>query len=177
MLIGMITTAVFMASGSAYALITPASTCNSSDILTGVGYSVTGCTGFYSGNLNNAADFSDVKALIQSQFSGITLGNGIIEQDNTSSTPFNFATALTGNTVIGIHWGGQGGGDTSFYELTIGSGFTGLNLKTTNPFLGSGGLSNVALYYTSAVPEPEPYGMIISGLGLIGFMVRRRKNS
>ncbi|MES2553545.1 MAG: FxDxF family PEP-CTERM protein, partial [Pseudomonadota bacterium] len=28
---------------------------------------------------------------------------------------------------------------------------------------------------TSAVPEPETYGMMLAGLGLMGFVARRRK--
>ncbi len=34
-------------------------------------------------------------------------------------------------------------------------------------------LSNVSLL--AAVPEPETYGMLLAGLGLVGFMARRRK--
>lgn len=30
---------------------------------------------------------------------------------------------------------------------------------------------------TTAVPEPETYGMMLIGLGLMGFVTRRRKNS
>jgi len=36
-------------------------------------------------------------------------------------------------------------------------------------------LDNVSL--TSAVPEPETYGMLLVGLGMIGFIARRRKAS
>ncbi|MDP1934865.1 MAG: FxDxF family PEP-CTERM protein, partial [Nitrosomonas sp.] len=28
----------------------------------------------------------------------------------------------------------------------------------------------------SAVPEPETYAMLLAGLGLVGFTVRRKKN-
>ena len=34
-------------------------------------------------------------------------------------------------------------------------------------------LDNVTV---TAVPEPESYAMIMAGLGLMGFIVRRRKN-
>jgi hypothetical protein len=34
-------------------------------------------------------------------------------------------------------------------------------------------LDNVTL--TAAVPEPETYAMLLGGLGLMGFMERRRK--
>lgn len=46
------------------------------------------------------------------------------------------------------------------------------------------GLSNYRAYTNllsvtsiSAVPEPETYGMLLAGLGLMGFMVRHKKNS
>lgn len=34
---------------------------------------------------------------------------------------------------------------------------------------------NVPVFMISAVPEPETYAMLLTGLGLLGFMVRRRK--
>ena len=32
-------------------------------------------------------------------------------------------------------------------------------------------------YTAAAVPEPETYGMMIAGLGLMGFMVSRKKSA
>ncbi len=31
--------------------------------------------------------------------------------------------------------------------------------------------------FSSAIPEPETYAMMVAGLGLLGFMLRRRRNS
>ncbi|WP_295990568.1 FxDxF family PEP-CTERM protein [Rugamonas sp.] len=42
----------------------------------------------------------------------------------------------------------------------------------TSDSLGTS-LDNVRL--TAAVPEPETYGMLLAGLGLMGFIARRRK--
>lgn len=38
------------------------------------------------------------------------------------------------------------------------------------------GLNNITVEGVSAVPEPETYAMLLAGLGMIGFMARRRKN-
>lgn len=160
-----------------FAAITPANTCSFADV-SGTGVTVTNCSGYYTGNLNNAADFPDVKALLEDVFvpPPLTLGSAIIEQvDVSSGTGFNFVTPVSGDTVIGVHWGGgAGGGDTAFYRITLGAGFTGFDIATTNPNRDRGGISNVALYVT-AVPEPETYALMLAGLGIVGFMVRRRR--
>jgi hypothetical protein len=167
-------------SAPSLAAITPANTCSFSDV-SGAGITVTDCSGYYTGNLNNGSDFSDVKALLEAEFAGppaISLGGGIVEQIATGSNPVNFATPVFGDTVIGVHWGGgAGGGSSAFYRMTIGDGFTGFTITTPNPDLGTGGLSNVALYATQPVPEPSTYALLVAGLAAVGFTARRRKAS
>jgi hypothetical protein len=166
---------------SAQAAIPPANTCSFSDV-SGPGVAVTDCSGYYTGNLNNAANFADVKALLQTEFPGVVLGTAIVEQVNTSTgADFNFATPVFGDTVFGVHWGGgAGGGDTAFYRVTVGAGFTGFDIAQVNPNPApgrEGGISNVALYMTSAIPEPETYALMLAGLGFVSFVAKRRRQA
>jgi len=53
--------------------------------------------------------------------------------------------------------------------------FNGTNNVTLGACAGSCAAS-LTITQIAAVPEPETYGMMIAGLGLMGFMVRRKKS-
>lgn len=74
------------------------------------------------------------------------------------------------------------GGANQYPIYTIGSdltadGITGFRLEAISgrqPLNGNFSLSEFVVS-TSPVPEPETYAMLLAGLGLLGFVVRRRK--
>lgn len=82
-----------------------------------------------------------------------------------------------------------GGGLSLFsYSAAIGSGATTHNSFAPSVTAANGlwidwydtaynvGIDNVN-FTIAAVPEPETYAMMLAGLGLLGFMARRRKQS
>lgn len=63
--------------------------------------------------------------------------------------------------------------------FTVGTAYTGTAVDNTlNLFYfdsNTGGNRGSILASVSAVPEPETYAMLLAGLGLVGFIARRRK--
>jgi hypothetical protein len=102
-----------------------------------------------------------------------------------SSVTANWLGELYGpqqwNNVFNGHQGAFGVSSIdSFSEITfsvdgMGAIFTGKGFSFAAPL----SLGSTELYYSYAnpVPEPETYAMLLSGLGLIGFMAKRRKKS
>lgn len=72
----------------------------------------------------------------------------------TSSTPFNYLAVHIGGGEMLFHW----------------------SAKITSFNLSGESLSNYRAY-AAPIPEPETYAMLIAGLGLVGFMARRRKQA
>lgn len=85
--------------------------------------------------------------------------------------------------------GNLNGGGVVTHDLQLGFGFspftfsdlTNLDSMVISGFVTEGtnnaswAVDNIN-YLTAAVPEPETYAMMLAGIGMMGFMVRRRKN-
>ena len=131
---------------------------------------------------------------------GLT-GVGIINASSSADPSGDVTTALTGlaaGTVIGTGSFGnhnQGGlaapfgllvgawGNAPSTYFSIGTNFSGvaadsaLKLYYFDSNNGDNKGSILADVNVTAVPEPETYAMMLAGLGMIGFMERRRRNN
>jgi hypothetical protein len=138
------------------------------------------CLGFYEGNEIAESGPKLTEAL---GYVGTLdpLAVSLIKKIDLSSNPINFNMPLSGQTVIGIHFGGGRDG----YN---GTGFWLLNLPTTVSTVSyssdvQSGISNAGLYLTGGevphpeggVPEPSTWAMMLLGFGAIGAAMRRRR--
>ncbi|MEY4240285.1 MAG: hypothetical protein RL339_2886 [Pseudomonadota bacterium] len=152
--------------------VTPATACSTS----GVGPAADACTGWWRGNLNgqSAGVYADTLAALKLLDPTIASFTSLayIPSLNGSST-INFGITLSGKTIIGIHRGGAGDfrpDGTAFYLWN--------NLPQTGSLTNTiPGISNATLYMTSAVPEPGTWMLMIAGIGLMGWQLRRRRQS
>ena len=131
-------------------------------------------------------------------------GNGrYVDLDGSTSNSglFSNNVDLVGSTTYTLSFdlGGSHRGSTETVNVNFGSTAASYTLNSADPFStvtlnftpGSNGsydisyqnlggdnvgalLDNVSV---SAVPEPETYAMLLAGLGLMGFIARRRKTS
>lgn len=88
---------------------------------------------------------------------------------------FPIADQLYGETYIGIHWGGPGGGQTAFYKFNFLDAVSSVEILINNPKE----FSSAVLYSTEQVPIPEPttWALMIAGFAIVGMMMRRRKTT
>jgi len=68
---------------------------------------------------------------------------------------------------------GAGGLFEGYYTGVLGAGVHTLGLVVTADCCGSGGMDWTLV--AAPVPEPETYAMLLAGLGLLGFVARRRQ--
>jgi hypothetical protein len=123
-------------------------------------------------------------------FAGVDI---LFNQNNLLQTSSNGSTAASGNAYVGQSFGitSVGGkwrnkasfdaysnvGDTAnFYMLDERDGI-GATKALVTPYAGNFTYAaGVLTYAVAAVPEPSEYALMLAGLGMIGFMARRRLN-
>lgn len=107
--------------------------------------------------------------------SGVGSSVSIIDGVGTSSSGegyVTFASALSDPFVLVLK---LGNGWSAFLFDGIAAGNLTFDLNQPNVTTGLG-LSHATVYgAVPAVPEPETYALMLAGLGVVGFMARRRK--
>ena len=149
----------------------------SSDDITVPG-GVLACAGFYDKNLNSgsAESLAIVQDLLASSWSGYGLTTtGPLEQINTNASTIDFSLPLSGLTLVGVHWGNFGGPSSAAGNVSALYLFNAGQSLDTFAVNVTGGLSSVAVWTTSPVPEPSTYALALAGLAGIGFVARRRR--
>ena len=167
------------ASPAQAALVSSGLACNP----TQVSPTASACVGWYQGQLLGGspgmrADAKAALALLGFNWSPNILSNTVQILGSLSGNTIDFTAGsgiLSGKTVIGIHRGGANEGGTQSTAF-----FRWDNLAPTDKItLNLGGLSSSTLYLTtfSVVPEPATWLLMIAGVGLVGWQLRRRRQT
>jgi hypothetical protein len=90
------------------------------------------------------------------------------------TTTHNANYSLFNNVQSDLYWSGT---ESSLYTDYAWNFFTTYGYQLTG-YKGNNMFTlAVRPGQVSAVPEPESYGLMMAGLGLLGFMVRRKKSA
>jgi hypothetical protein len=112
-----------------------------------------------------------------------TVGNFLLNVNNATSGQDDPSVFLTTNFTneFGDGWKSRFvdstsavGDSASFFYLT-GRSTTAINEQFENSAAFTFSSNGILNYSTAPVPEPETYGMLLAGLGVIGFVARRRR--
>ena len=129
----------------------------------------------FSTQLSGTGSFSDIVNFSATPFRDLSASISGTEQKSIIFTTFDLYSSAT-NSLIAVGTVG------SFGTIAFGgvsSGYLGgnyfLKIIGTNSGVGpNSGSYNGNITLTTPVPEPESYAMFLSGLGLMGFIARRR---
>jgi hypothetical protein len=109
-----------------------------------------------------------------------TLGGGSLAFGNVISSPANGNTAFVPTANASVTFSQAAGkqgffSPQPFYDMAF-TAFTN-SVSTVEPFAGGFRINNGGgnLNFAQPVPEPETYALMLAGLGVMGWLARRRK--
>jgi hypothetical protein len=187
------TAAISFAAGSGYVDITLTNTTASPTTNVGASLLLTGVTFDVSGGLNLSGSTTSVQS-----FTSIVDGmTGTLVASAEGSSPWLWATGQGFTNYLTALVGGVGTNGPDYGILNSGVTTVGASLQTAghNPmyqgttvfhivnagisentvFSNAVGRFNTDLAVATPVPEPETYALMLAGLGVVGYMARRRK--
>lgn len=172
--------ATFAVVSPAQAAISPTPTKTTQCQASQISPTASACSGWWSGNLlPESGPLTDqakyALAELGFDWDKVTILQKI--QDGNDAGIIDFTGILSGRTIIGVHRGGNGkngdpGNASAFFRWD--------NLSPTDTVqLNLSGLSSQTLYITAfgVVPEPATWLLMIAGVGLVGWQLRRRRQS
>ena len=106
------------------------------------------------------------------QYSGIPAdATGFVKNLQNSKSNIDFYSATLNGVTLDITNAGKKS-DIEFFDLPVNGT---LKLILSGAAFGTDASYGGTIDVTSAVPEPTTYGMLLGGLGIMGFLARRRK--
>ena len=139
------------------------------------------CNGFYDGNLlsGNAGDVAIQEAAVEDLL-GVNIdpflfNNYPKQSPLNGATTLDFGTLLLGDVVIGIHFGNgsEVGNSTGFFlfHFDTPTGSVSWDIAASSAAVIYGGSPG------NEVPEPATWAMMLLGFGVVGFAMRRRRET
>lgn len=105
-----------------------------------------------------------------------TFTPGYMAQATAAGNLYTFASGVTLQSSTQYFFFANGQGDISGYSTNVYSGGNMSFGDNTGFYPDVGSDANFRLSGVAAIPEPEAYAMMLAGLGLMGFVARRRKH-
>lgn len=130
-------------------------------------YNTTGLTSSYLNQNSNAP--SGINVTFVNPVYGVGMNFGIVDKWNSTSlaVTYTLSTGEVINTSAPLLTGT--GNAMAYFGFTSDVAFSSFNINAP-----SQGVALDNLTFASAVPEPESCAMLLAGLGLMGFMTRRK---